>query len=1016
MVHDHLDELITRAVDQNELKLENSLNHSCKYYTTEEFLQLVNNNTENFSVFNLNIRSISNKIDDLEEFLGETKTNKFSFSILTIQELWRIKNDSNLILEGYHPIITNRRNNIQGGGVGIYLHDKYRYDIIDEFSIINNDFESLIIKVFVNDKKFKIILNLYRIPTGSINVFTTWVNNTLNSLKMLNPDEIIFCSDLNLNLIRFNEHAQTNEFLNTMISQSFLPLITLPTRLTETCANLLDNIFTNKQQDMYVGGLLYCSLSDHLPVFYLNINKKNTQKEIPVKKRNMSAKKVEVFKQELSNTDWSLILNDSNPKSAFQTFSDLINSKFEKYFPLEIVKQNKRNTPIKPWMNRDILKLRKTKDRLFKYKTDKRTEYARNRFEEASRVFKRSVRKAKNDYYEQKFKEYSQDMKKTWETINTLVKKKKKSNSVPSLFTDEFRNYTTFTEIAEGFNSFFVDVGPRLANEIPHCDTNFQEFLGAPIQQNFIFQNINEDIIYATLSKLKPKNSSSHDNISTNLLKQIMPCIISPVIHLFNLSFKTGFIPNDYKIAKVIPIFKAGEMDKFDNYRPISILNAFSKLMEKVVVCQMIKYLNKYKILYDHQYGFRPGRNTSQPLIQLINKIYEGLNSHNSEYTLGIFIDLKKAFDTCNITVLIKKLEHYGFHGVSKKWFTSYLSNRTQYVEINGVKSSLKEITHGVPQGSVLGPILFLLYINDLPNSIDIFSSLFADDTIFINSNENLKVLEINANLQLEKAKVWFQANKLSLNVSKTKYIVFRTNRMAKIPDTFKLSIGGRDVERIGNNCNTKSFKFVGIHLDEFLTWEHHINHVINKISSSNFALNQIKKIIPMNIRKTVYNSLVKPHLEYSIIAWGNSNYDGINRLKTKHKQAIRNVANASYNAHVDPLLGKLGLLNFEDTLTYYIANFVKTIFMNKAPSSFEQIFEPMSSQRVVKLKNERPKLKALESFPNVMFPKIWNDLDNSIRLSNTCKTLKLAIKEKSIQKYKNFQCMKNKCYVCKKL
>jgi hypothetical protein len=167
-----------------------------------------------------------------------------------------------------------------------------------------------------------------------------------------------------------------------------------------------------------------------LPVFYLNINKKNTQKEIPVKKRNMSAKKVEVFKQELSNTDWSLILNDSNPKSAFQTFSDLINSKFEKHFPLEIVKQNKRNTPIKPWMNRDILKLRKTKDRLFKYKTDKRTEYARNRFEEASRVFKRSVRKAKNDYYEQKFKEYSQDMKKTWETINTLVKKKKN----PTLF------------------------------------------------------------------------------------------------------------------------------------------------------------------------------------------------------------------------------------------------------------------------------------------------------------------------------------------------------------------------------------------------------------------------------------------------------------------------------------------------------------------------------------------------------------------------------------------------------
>ena len=168
----------------------------------------------------------------------------------------------------------------------------------------------------------------------------------------------------------------------------------------------------------------------------------------------MSSKNVEAFKQNLNNTDWSPILDDSQPKSGFQTFSDLINNKFDKYFPLEIAKQNKRNIPIKPWMNKELLKLRKIKDKLFKCKIKKRTEYAKNRFNEASRVFKCRVREAKREYYEKKFKEYSQDMKKTWQTINTLVKKKKKTNSVPSLFKDEFRNYTTFTEIAEGFNSF----------------------------------------------------------------------------------------------------------------------------------------------------------------------------------------------------------------------------------------------------------------------------------------------------------------------------------------------------------------------------------------------------------------------------------------------------------------------------------------------------------------------------------------------------------------------------------
>ena len=495
-----------------------------------------------------------------------------------------------------------------------------------------------------------------------------------------------------------------------------------------------------------------------------------------------------------------------------------------------------------------------------------------------------------------------------------------------------------------------------------------------------------------------------------------MPCIISPaVVHLFNLSFKTGFIPKNYKSAKVIPIFKAGEQNRFDNYRPISILNAFSKLMEKIVAGQMIKYLNKYKILYEHQYGFRPGRNTSQPLLQLINKVYQGLNSKDYEYTISVFIDLRKAFDTCNISILLKKLEHYGFRGISLKWFSSYLNERTQYVEINGEKSSLKKITHGVPQGSVLGPILFLIYINDLPNAIEIFSSLFADDTIFVNSNKDLKVLEETTNVQLEKAKIWFQSNKLSLNVSKTKYIVFRTNRMANLNPEFKITIGEREVERIGNDCNQRSFKFVGVHLDENMSWEHHINHVINKISSSNYALNQLKKFVPTNIRKTVYNSLVKPHIEYAIISWGNSKCEGMKRLITKQKQAIRNVANAKFNAHVDPLLGTLKILNVEDTLKCCTAEFVKSIFLNKLPNSFKQIFKPMNSERVVKLTVQAPKVKCLETFPNVMFPKVWNSLDSNIRLSNSCKTVKTKIKEQSFDYYNQFSCNKNRCYVCKK-
>jgi len=788
----------------------------------------------------------------------------------------------------------------------------------------------------------------------------------------------------------------------------------LPTR--EESKTLIDNIFSNKQTNSFESGLIYNDISDHFPIFYLNVTKEVSHTKVEIKQRNMSKSNINNFKQNLIQNDWLPILNDHDPKSAFSKFSSVIDKNFEKCFPFEKVKQNKHKKPYNAWMTKDLLKLRKTKEQLFKSKIENKTEDSKIKFNEASRTYKASVREAKRRYYNDIFNTHSRDMKKTWETINTLIKKSKnKNHSLPSFFKDENRDYTNFSEITEGFNSFFVNVGPRLANEIPNCESHFKDYMGEATDQHFVFQNITEDLIYQTLSKLQPKKSSGHDNVSTKLLIEIMPCIIFPIIHLFNLSLKTGFIPADYKIAKVIPIFKAGETNRFDNYRPISLLNAFSKLLEKLVACQMMRYLNKYKILYEHQYGFRSGRNTSQPLIQLLNKIFQGLNGQTSEYTLGVFIDLKKAFDTCDVRILIKKLEHYGFRGISNKWFYSYLNGRTQYVEINGVKSTLKDITHGVPQGSVLGPILFLLYINDLPKATSLFSSLFADDTIFVNTNKDLKILESSTNKELQKAQLWFQANKLSLNVSKTKYMVFRTSKMKTIEQNFNIKIGDQDVERIGNNCKTKSFKFVGVHLDEYMTWEHHVNHVINKVSSANFALNQLKKVLPINIRKTIYNSLIKPHLEYSIITWGYSNCEGLKRLKIKQKQAIRNVAKVNYNAHVNPLLGKLEILNFDDTLKSQTAEFVKCLFLDKLPTTFKQIFEPMISERAIKLKIQVPKFKAIENFPNITFPKMWNNLDLNIRQSNSCKSIKKSIINKSLSQYKLFNCNKNKCYVCKK-
>ena len=280
--------------------------------------------------------------------------------------------------------------------------------------------------------------------------------------------------------------------------------------------------------------------------------------------------------------------------------------------------------------------------------------------------------------------------------------------------------------------------------------------------------------------------------------------------------------------------------------------------------------MNKFNLLYKHQYGFRKGHNTTHSVMHFLDKIYTSLNKPVPEYTLGIFIDLKKAFDTCDHNIILSKLSHFGFRGFANTWFKNYLQNRKQFTVINGVRSTLDDILTGVPQGSVLGPLLFLILINDLPNASSIILSiLFADDTTLQLSSNSLEVLYSTANTELVKISDWFRANKLTLNVSKTKYILFRNQDMKVDFSNLELSIDSGKIDRIGKDCDEKYFKFVGVYLDEHLSWDHHINAIRSKLSCTNFAISKIKRIVPEKVKLYVYNSLFKSQISYCLEVWG---------------------------------------------------------------------------------------------------------------------------------------------------
>ena len=352
------------------------------------------------------------------------------------------------------------------------------------------------------------------------------------------------------------------------------------------------------------------------------------------------------------------------------------------------------------------------------------------------------------------------------------------------------------------------------------------------------------------------------------------------------MSLETGFVPKQFKIAKVVPIFKSGDKHDYNNYRPISLLSSFSKLMEKVVARQLVGFLNYHNLLYKHQYGFRANHNCSQPVLHFTEKVYNALNQKPSLQTLAIFIDLKKAFDTVDHDILLKKMDHYGIRGISNKWFENYLKDREQFVSVHGIDSDTQKIVCGVPQGSILGPLLFLLFINDLPNATEFFTLLFADDTTFQISGHDMNFLFQNANMELKKASTWFETNKLTLNVDKTKFMLFSDRDIDLVSLGHKLEIGNQTIEQIGKKCKEKYFKFVGHVLDDKFSWEGHVKHICKKLASANFAINSTKHFMPLQIRKTLYHTIFESHINFGILLWGCAKSKILKKVENLQKNA----------------------------------------------------------------------------------------------------------------------------------
>ena len=1016
--------------DSDHDSLYNNANHICKYYEESVCLEKFENiDYGTQSVLSFNIRSLPGKFTEFKEFLTSS-FGKYKPDIICLQEIWNIPYYENFFLDGYHPLEYKVRdktgtNSNVGGGVGVYIRDNVTFQPQPELSVfIPRVCEAQFFKIKHGKNKFTLLGNIYRpnsAPYADIKRFNVILNEILDKIKSKteykNVKDIIICGDMNIDLLKSNSHNESGTYLDTLLQNCFLQLVTLPTRIGNRSATIIDHISTNISDDNFDTGIIISDISDHFPVFYVrHFNNTKRVNTIPIRIRKIDDESKQKFSLLIENKDWANTLNDFDPESAFSDFFSFINKSYDECFPERIVKPRSIDKLKSPWMTPGLFVSRKVKMKLFSKKLRKPSPENLKRFKEYNNTYTKIIRKAKHKYYNDKFKEFSKDSKKTWQTINEILGRKKGFNDIPQRFVSNDKILSGSLEIAEGFNEFFVNIGPNLAKSIPLSNKHFYEYLGDPCNENFVFANMNHDIILDAMSKLNSKNSCGPDKISTNLLKFVAPNLLIPLTHLFNLSFKTGFIPPCLKTALIKPIFKKGDTDKFTNYRPISLLSPFSKLLEKVACSQIMRYLNKFKLLYEHQYGFRRGHSTEHPVVHLLDRIYKAFeNPSGSKYTLAIFIDLTKAFDTCSVEILLSKLNHYGFRDVANLWFKNYLTGRTQFTSVRGENSSLRDILCGVPQGSILGPILFILLINDLPNASKFFSLLYADDTTLEMSSQNLIELYLDAKIELDKIADWFRANKLTLNISKTKYILFRDKSQYVDFSGLNLSIENEEIERIGEDCKEKFFKFVGVHLDEHLTWQYHINHVRGKAASANYALSKLRNLLPMNVKYTIYNSLFRSHIEFNILCWGRSQYKDIHKITTLQKRAVRYIANLKYNSHTGIYFKKLNILKFNDLVKLNQANFMYRYVYNKLPSSFDNFFDKLNnfnrSLSFVLPKINKNEHKLLPSFALI---KTWNDVSLDLRRKKSLNSFKKHFSSALLENYDKI-CKVSACYACRK-
>ena len=963
-----------------------------------------------FTSLNLNINSLKAKRNELLLIIKEIEALGISIVTIQIQECFEMYDS--IGIPGFVFYTATRLNSLRGG-VCTFVNSKFNSSMIFK-KVIDFNFESNIVKIEMPGRKFLQVANIYHPPSaegvGQRDHFTNFLINLSDFLDKIDiTTPTIISGDFNLDL---SNTANREEYLEIWFKKGFLLNTYLASRIVDLSHfSFIDHCFTNSPQLIdKIDYLVTESPSDHCVILthyrHNSFNCMNFDSNKTEEYQDFSQQSINKFKNKLDQISWCDVTRSTCTQEAFNLFYKKFYDVFDKHFVLKRRNKGRTKCKIDDFYTDTLLKHRKKVKSLYRQSIIDPSK--KGRYRRYNNAYNRLVIHTKAVYVKNLIRSNHNNPRKLWQVISNLWKPSKTCNDrVKCLQDDQGRIFSDDENICQIFNTYFTNFTNPLVASLPMVPgANFKDYLGEPCVQRFYLSNTNRQELSKTLDNFNPKKSKDINGLSMFVCKQIKDNILDVLVYLFNLSFTNGYVPCQFKTSRTVPIPKKGDITLPSNYRGISLIETISKIIEKLMHTRLYNYFTYNNLFYHRQYGFRRKTGTDHCLIDIINLISENMATSNVSSVLSL--DVMKAFDVVDWQILFHKLWHYGIRGRALAWFRSYFQGRRQRICCNGIIGrAVATLLRGVLQGSILGTLLFLIFINDLPQSLrKLISLLFADDNQLFNAAADILTLAEEVNDDLKRVVAWYLCNRLPIHPGKSTMTIFHHNF---INDKYVIPIQANgehglcvfvdynvdDTLPYDENKKTKitltnldesvsgSVKILGLHLDPQLNFKYQMQLLSAKLKSCLYGMRNLKPLVDKETMLKLYHGFFRGNINYLIPYMIMCTSTTLEPILKADRAAVRIIANLDFRASTGLAYRELGILTIDKAIELYAVKFMYKYANNMQPSSFSTYWKTnvirhgdrnLRNADDFHLPNRLHPL-LLWNHPLYKFPKLYNDL-----------------------------------------